>query len=394
MKFYIILILLLALQVNVCSQNLITIDQDIDKAKAIALKENKLILIDFYTTWCVPCKKLDKLIFENDSIRKILNQNFVLLKYNAEKDTVFNLSKKYHIFSYPTGLILNKEGFVLNKIFGFKGNDFKSLSESVHKFTIEAIALNEENKIINGYSNKVDISKYPDFYKKFVNRQKTNLDSSQFLSYWKNSKDILSEEYFSTLIYFGNQVPAFVSDLAEKNREKYRQLFGGLETDILFYKLSSSVIDNAISTKSDENFKKAIDFTKRNLDTSWTKTLIPRYKIDFLTSQGKWEEVYSINENLKKENKFSDDDINTFSWEVYEKCDDKNVIIKCVQLMKELIDKKPDYANLDTYACILYKSGNKIESKRIAVLAIETGKKNNESTRSTEKFLKSLQETN
>ena len=59
--------------------------------------------------------------------------------------------------------------------------------------------------------------------------------------------------------------------------------------------------------------------------------------------------------------------------------------------MKELTNKKPDYLNLDTYAHILYKSGYKIESKRIAILAIETGKKNNINTRNTEKFLTALQ---
>lgn len=391
MKYFKLLIVLLIIQANVFSQNLIIVDQDYDKAKIIALKENKLIMIDFYTTWCVPCKKLDKLIFENDSIRQILNVNFVLLKYNAEKDTIFNLSKKYHIFSYPTGLILNKDGLVLNKIFGFKGDDFKSLSESVNKFTYEAISLNKENKIISGYTNKVEITKYPDFYKKFVNRQKINIDSSEFLDYWKNSKDVLSEEYFSTLIYFGDQVPPFVSDLAERNREKYRQLFGSLETDILFYKLSTSKIDYAISTKSNDNFKKAIAFANRNLDTGWTKSLIPRYKIDFLKSQNKWDEVYKTNASLKNKNLFSDDDINSFSWEVYEKCNDKNVVIKCVKWMKELTHKKPEYGNLDTYACLLYKSGNKTEAKRIAILAIETGEKDNENTSSTKKFLKTLQ---
>ncbi len=85
MKYFKILAILLTIQANVFSQQLTIIDQDYDKAKSIALKENKLILIDFYTTWCVPCKKLDKLIFQNDTLQQKLAADFILLKYDAKR---------------------------------------------------------------------------------------------------------------------------------------------------------------------------------------------------------------------------------------------------------------------------------------------------------------------
>ena len=68
------------------TKEFIIIDQDFEKALQVASAENKLIFIDFYTTWCAPCKKLDKLVFKNDSIQQILKKDFVLLKYNAEND--------------------------------------------------------------------------------------------------------------------------------------------------------------------------------------------------------------------------------------------------------------------------------------------------------------------
>ena len=52
MKYFKIFTILLFIKANVFSQKLTIIEQDYDKAKAIALRENKLILIDFYTT-CV-----------------------------------------------------------------------------------------------------------------------------------------------------------------------------------------------------------------------------------------------------------------------------------------------------------------------------------------------------
>lgn len=140
------------------TQGLITIDQDFNKALSLAAQEDKMVFIDFYTTWCAPCKKLENLVFQNDSIKNILKKDFILLKYNAEDDSVYNLSKKHHISSYPTGLILNKRGYVVNRSYGFSGENFQSLSTSVIEFTKESSALNAKNKRILQHNRYYPIS--------------------------------------------------------------------------------------------------------------------------------------------------------------------------------------------------------------------------------------------
>lgn len=67
------------------AQSLKIIDHDYTAAITLAEKENKLLFIDFYTNWCVPCKKINKLIFENDSVTKDLANDFILLRYNARR---------------------------------------------------------------------------------------------------------------------------------------------------------------------------------------------------------------------------------------------------------------------------------------------------------------------
>ena len=391
MKYFKILAILLTIQANVFSQQLTIIDQDYDKAKSIALKENKLILIDFYTTWCVPCKKLDKLIFQNDTLQQKLAADFILLKYDAEKDKIFNLSKKHHVGSYPTGIILTKDGYIVNRKYGFPDNDLETLEKSFFGFTNEGIQFNKENKIIKGYSNKIDTSKYPKFYIDYVNRDNTKIDSTEFKKYWETKRDIFSEEYFSVLIYNAGSVPNSISNSLLNNKSKYEELYGVLDVNIALSFLGMGKFQKAILNKSRNEFDKAVEFTKKAQSKEGAEQTIKMFEKYFLMAQNKWNEVYKINESLKNKGEFDDGAINHFCWDVYEKCNDKSVIIKCVQWMKEVTNNNPDYSYLDTYACILYKSGDKIESKRIAILAIETGKKNNENTRSTEKFLKTLQ---
>jgi thiol:disulfide interchange protein len=91
------------------AHNLTIINQDFEEAKKTAIKEHKLLIIDFYTVWCEPCKVLDKNIFQNEKHSETISEKFIVLKYDAENDSVYNLSLKYHISSYPTTVIINAE---------------------------------------------------------------------------------------------------------------------------------------------------------------------------------------------------------------------------------------------------------------------------------------------
>ncbi len=372
---------------TITSNELIVVEQDYVKALNIASREDKLLFIDFYTTWCAPCKKLDKLVFKNDSIKQILGKDFVLLKYDAENDTVFNLSKKHHISSYPTGLILNNKGYVINRKYGFPGDDSKSLQNKVIEFTEESIALNNQKKILKGYSNKIDISKYPKFYIDYVNRTNTKVKNSDISNYLTKTQDVFSEEYFSTLIYFGRDAPLSISDMVLKNKEKYITLYGKKDVETLLYFLSSAKFDNAISENSQEKYSLAVKFTKKSLNEEWVNDIVPYYNKEFLKAQNKWDEVFEINKKLKDEGKFDNGYINHFSWQVYEKCENQGVIEKCLEWMKNVTDQEPSYAYLDTYAHLMHKSGNKKETKRIVKLAIEAAKKEGKSIKELEELM-------
>ena len=84
----------------------------------VAKTENKLVFVDFYTTWCLPCKLMDEDVFTDKELSKFLNANFINYKVDAEKGNGANLSVLYQIIAYPTLLFLDAEGNVLTRKIG------------------------------------------------------------------------------------------------------------------------------------------------------------------------------------------------------------------------------------------------------------------------------------
>ena len=55
-----------------------------NEAIAAQKKEPKKIFMDVYTTWCGPCKMLDKNTFSDKEVIEYVNKNYYAVKFNAE----------------------------------------------------------------------------------------------------------------------------------------------------------------------------------------------------------------------------------------------------------------------------------------------------------------------
>ncbi len=81
---------------------------DLEKAKKEAAKTGKLILVDFYTTWCGPCKQMDKEVFQSAEAKTIF-KDVIVVKQDCEKEGTAS-SQKYKVTAYPTLHIINSNG--------------------------------------------------------------------------------------------------------------------------------------------------------------------------------------------------------------------------------------------------------------------------------------------
>lgn len=91
----------------------------LEKAKVQAKKENKLIFVDNYATWCGPCKKLDANVFNDKELADYFNKTFINVKIDVEKGEGPSVKQKYKINSVPTLLFLDHEGNVKHRAIGY-----------------------------------------------------------------------------------------------------------------------------------------------------------------------------------------------------------------------------------------------------------------------------------
>ncbi len=63
-----------------------------NEALAAQKTEPKKIFMDVYTTWCGPCKMLDKNTFSDKEVIEYVNKNYYAVKFNAEgtEEVTFN----------------------------------------------------------------------------------------------------------------------------------------------------------------------------------------------------------------------------------------------------------------------------------------------------------------
>jgi thioredoxin-related protein len=102
-----------------------------DKGLELGERENRHILVDFYTSWCGWCKKMDKDTYADAGVRKLLSQYYVPVKLNAESQkalqvngkstTERGVAKDFRVTGYPTTCFLKPNGDKIACLPGYAG---------------------------------------------------------------------------------------------------------------------------------------------------------------------------------------------------------------------------------------------------------------------------------
>lgn len=100
------------------------------EALQAAKSEQKQVFIDFYTSWCGPCKMMSRNTFPTKVVGDYMNKKFVSLQIDAEKGEGVDLAKRFKITAYPTFVIVNSDDTEAARTSGYSpADEFLSILE-------------------------------------------------------------------------------------------------------------------------------------------------------------------------------------------------------------------------------------------------------------------------
>ena len=147
-----------------------------DQIKQKAKAENKYIFVDAYTTWCGPCKMMDRDVYTNDTVANYFKDKFISLKVQMDKTKEDNkqvqswykdaakINETYHVEGYPTFLFLNPDGILADHQIGYKGvNELLAIAQNAMlPGKVYNDPYSEYDKLIKFYKQgEKDYNKYP-----------------------------------------------------------------------------------------------------------------------------------------------------------------------------------------------------------------------------------------
>lgn len=98
---------------------------DLDRELAKARAAGKAVMLDYYASWCIDCRRMEKATFANPQVQKIFREKFVLLQVDVEDPNNTKteaIKKRYKVFGPPAILFFDKHGKARKDLdfYGFK----------------------------------------------------------------------------------------------------------------------------------------------------------------------------------------------------------------------------------------------------------------------------------
>ena len=111
--------LLMGWSVSASSQGISFFKGTFDEALAKAKQENKLVFVDFYATWCGPCKQMAEKVFTDEEVGKYMNDKFVCMQIDVEKEGwQKETAGNFNVTVLPTLIFFKADASVASRLAG------------------------------------------------------------------------------------------------------------------------------------------------------------------------------------------------------------------------------------------------------------------------------------
>ncbi|WP_164108149.1 MULTISPECIES: thioredoxin family protein [Sphingobacterium] len=370
-----------------------------EKIKAKAKAENKHIFVDCFTTWCGPCIWMAENVFPQENVGTFFNANFVNLKLQMDqtkKDTeevkswyseATRFAKDYGVRAYPTFLIFSPNGELVHRMVG--GGEAESFIARAKE------GLNPETQYVTLVKKFEANPKDAAIAKSLAKAAQSAYDeamSSKAITAFIESVGVegaLTSDNIDLLLQGATSSKSASYGIIKDNMKKVDALLEetqkpGSSNDIL----SSILVYELVMPKIGKAETPSVDFVALQKEIEQVHPYVDmtsslaRAKAQYYGRVKNWPAFKdAVDEFVKVGSKrLSPQDLNSFAWTIFENCDDAACITSALAWSKKSLEAGENAAYLDTYANLLYKSGDKANAikwqEKALVAASESEKEN------------------
>ncbi len=361
----------------------IKFEQDLtwQQVKEKAKKEGKYIFVDCFTTWCGPCKKMERDVYSLQKVGDYFNEKFINVKVqmdstNNDKEpvkqwysTVKLIENAYKVDAYPTFLFLSADGTLMHKASGAHSQD--------DFIIIASDALNPKKQ----YHSL--LTKYKAGEKDTSVMKQLALTARKFGD--KQVAKQIAVDYINSLhdkqLYWENNL-RFIMNFVDSSSDKgFKMAFknpkrvnDGMKDENYSNELIVSIIIKEdvlplLSTSKVNLSGPNWELMQEHITKKYGKYFAERSVIDgkkkWFKSTGNWPEFCKY--LILSIDKYESDKwyvwLNNDAWDIFVHSTDSSQLLKALSWSKLALSKDPYWTlALDTYANLLYKLGKTKEA--------------------------------
>ncbi|HRW75048.1 MAG TPA: thioredoxin family protein [Saprospiraceae bacterium] len=343
-------------------------------------RDNKLIFMDCYTTWCGPCKMMDRQTFPDASVGELYNEQFINVKMDMEKGEGIDLARAYNIQAYPTLLFLDPAGQVVHRVAGFhKPDQFIELARTALDPNRKLQALDEQ--YVHG-------DRDAGFLYSYAYVRLNAMDGSHYpvaLEYLATQEDWSITKNMEFIFDFAEYVDGDLFRYIIEHRSDYVEHYG----------------PTAVNRKIDEvinlaNFYREPDWDqlKQLLQDIYPNDVdrqLAYFQMNFYMQSGQIDDFTRAALDFYKIYPATDADaLNDAAWSFYEHVQDPKALKEAVKWAQQAVKWADNYYNNDTLAALYAKLGKKSKARKVALHAIELAKASGQDYSLTQELLDQL----
>lgn len=385
--------------------------------KKRARLEKKFIFIDCYTTWCGPCKLMDKEVYPKKSVGDYMNAHFISVKVQMDtsaldKDDVRKwyadankIAVDYDIKSYPSYLFFSHEGKLVHRAVGaIRDTDFIKVASNTFDENKQYCTLLERYK--QGARDFTKMRYLAGIAKSIGDQQTADEIAREYVRGYlnKNVDQLLLKRNIDFILTY---LRLLTSD---DNTFKYCYVNGSKVDSALNNKgISQSIVDYVI-TKEEINqtlwkdgqpltqtppWDSLAQILKKKYDDYCAERNLLNAKLRWYGYKQDWSELTQL--NVEKIKRFGLDtagfpaksELNNMIYNViFQHSNDQDILKQGIKWMEILLSVQYDGINIDTYANLLYKIGQRQEAIDLEKKALSLDPTNEEIQGNYEKMLK------